>query len=146
MAGQVSTWFANELLLMSFNRTTYAPAWDRFELCALLEEPVMETDETYLVEPSGLGYARLYIPFNATYWTVSGNGDVANSQAHTFAAATGTWGPIPGYALVASASAGGFSKQVALYGDIPSLPRIVATNQLQLAPGQIQFGLYASQL
>jgi hypothetical protein len=50
-----------------------------------------------------------------------------------------------GYALVASASGGGFTKMVAAYSDIPGVPRIVATNQLQLAAGQLILGMYDSQ-
>lgn len=141
---QLSPWFVSELWKMSFNRDTYTPAWDRFELCALLEEPVLETDESYLLEPVGLGYTRLYIPFTTAYWTVNDLGEVYNAQTHTWPAATGTWGPVVGYALIAASSGGGFTKQVAAFSDIAQQPRIVATNQLQLAAGQFIAGIYAN--
>ena len=142
--GQMSSWFRNEMLKMTFNRDIYTPVWDRFELCALLEDPVLELDDDYLVEPVGMGYGRLIVPFTSAYWTLTEMGEVSNAQTHTWAAATGTWGPIIGYAFIASASSGGFDSQLAMATDIPGQPRIVAGNQLQLPAGQFMAGLYDS--
>lgn len=140
--GQMSEWFRNEMLQLSLNPDTYTRQWNQLELAALLDEPVLESDESYLVEPVGMGYARLFIPATTAYWTVNGLGEVSNAQTHTYAAATGTWGPVIGYALVASATTGGFTKQVAAYSEIPGQPRIISGQQLQLAAGALLIGLY----
>lgn len=140
---QISQWFANELLQISFHRDTYTPAWTQFEVAALLSEPPNESDPTLLNEPlSDPAYVRQTLQFNTATWQLGELGEISNLNAVLFPQATVVWGPVTNYALIASSYTGGFSKMIAVIGNLPSQPRIAAGDQLQLAANTLFFGLY----
>ena len=61
---------------------------------------------TNITEPSGLGYARVAVPNNSTYWNTASARAVTNKLAIDFAESTGNWGTIT-YVVIFDALSGG---------------------------------------
>jgi hypothetical protein len=139
----MSQWFANEIMKIAFNRDTYTPGWNQFEVCALQAEPPSESDPTLLAEPTAdPAYTRPKIPFVTASWVFTNLGEVAQANMITFPQATVDWGSIPNYALVASSYTGGFTAQIAVIGYIPQQPAIGIGDILRVTAQSLMFGLY----
>lgn len=140
---QISQWFANEIMQIAFNRDTYTPAWNQFEVAALLVEPPSESDATLLAEPTiDPVYVRPKIPFASSSWVFTNLGEVAAASMIVFPTASVNWGNITNYALIASSYTGGFSAQIAVIGYFPQQPAIGVGDTLRITAQSLMFGLY----
>lgn len=140
--GQISEYFAGELLKLAFNRNTYTPVYDRFEIAGVLEVPPLNADTTQVVEPVGLGYSRPTIPFLTANWTAANPREVYNATDITFPVATGFWGTLEGYAVFTSHSVNAITKQMVAVGRFVVPVRVTTDIQPILPAGTVLFGIY----
>lgn len=142
--GQMSEYFANEMLKLTFNRDTYTPVYNRFEVALVTQIPTLNSDLLDLVEPVGAGYARQYISFAASAWGLTGFREAYTLADVTFpvVATSGYWGVIEGYALITSHSTNTITKQLVAVGRFTDPLRATEGIQPQLPAGTIQFGIY----
>ena len=141
--GQMSEYFCGELLKIAFNRANYTPPYDRFEVALCTDVPALNADTTQVAEPVGNGYARVYIAFDYLNWQQINYREMQSLQDVNFAAATGFWGTIEGYALFTSSSTdGALQKQMVAVGRLTVPLRVTSGIQPQMPAGSIVFGLY----
>lgn len=140
--GQISEYFAGELLKLAFNKDTYAPVYNRFEVAGCLEVPTLNADTSQVLEPVGLGYTRPTVLFNTANWTVANYREVYNAADITFPAATGFWGTLEGYALFTSHSSNTITKQMVAVGRFTVPLRVTTDIQPVIPAGTMLFGIY----
>lgn len=132
---QMSQWFCNELLQLSFNHAGYTPPYTALTVCLVTVVPPINVDVASLQEPVGNGYARVDIPFDTSGWVPSGYREVVTVGPTTFPTATDYWGLIEGYAIIAGA-------MTVAVGRLVNPLRVVTGIQPVIPAGGISIGLY----
>ena len=139
MPGQLTQWYCQELLKASANRDTYTPAYTAFQLALTLDFPPLNADVTQLNEPpTGVGYARVAVPYNTANWTPSGFREITQALDINFPTATGYWGNLYGWALMTTEAT---PNMVAL-GNLVTPLRVITGIQPMIPAGSISLGLY----
>lgn len=142
MSGQITDYFAEELLKLAFQRDTYTPPYNQFLVCLTTVIPAVNADESQLVEPVGNGYARQAVPFTTANWTLSGFREIYNANEIVFPQATGYWGTVAGYAVLTDNSGSSITRQTVAVGGLAIPLKVPAGVQPAIAVGTISFGIY----
>ena len=103
MAGSFGNFWENKILDHIFGKASYTAPANIF-IAVSTTKPA--DDGTNVTEPVGNGYARKQTA--PADWTVSVDGVTKNAVALSFAAATGSWGNLPWFALYDASVAGNF--------------------------------------
>ena len=147
--GQISQWFAAELLKTAFNRDTYVPAYDTLAVALVTTVPPVNADISTLTEPVGNGYARAPIPYNTANWVMGDYREVYNALDVLFPTATGYWGQIEGYVVLSAflgtavgAVVDYTNSQTAAVGQVITPVRVTTGVQLDLPAQTVSFGIY----
>lgn len=138
MSTQITQWFSNELLAIAFNRDTYTPAYTSLQVALTIDQPIINADSTQLLEPAGMGYARMSIPLNTANWVLSGYREITQAVDITFAAATYYWGTVSGWALLTVEA----TPNTVAAGTLATPLRVITGIQPQIPAGSISLGLY----
>ena len=140
--GQISEYFRGELLKQGFNRDTYTPPYNQFEVAAVTQVPPLNVDVADLVEPVGNAYARATIPYNTASWTFNNFCEMQSAVDIVFPSATGFWGSIEAYVFLTSNSGSSITKYVACISRLVVPLRVTSGIQPAIQAGGVLFGLY----
>lgn len=137
MAGRLTIWGANQLLLAYFTKTTDIPT--NFYLALIREiAPTPYVSGSELDEPDNAEYARVAIPNIPFNWSnASSPQEVANTEDVEFPTAVTDWGDIRYWALC-NASVDGFNF---LIGDLETPVQIMAGDSAVFKEGDLSVEL-----
>lgn len=133
MAGRITLWGAGQLISTMFGRAQEVPASYHLAMIKTIP-PTPYVSGAELDEPIGMGYGRVEIPNNLTYWSNQGQIQVGilNADAN-YAQATGDWGDLKYWALC-NATVDGY---VYFIGSLETPIRVNNADTVQVQAGDL---------